>query len=204
MSPGSSTTPSLRKRALALARDAHRGQRRALDDRPYIEHPMQVAALLARTAASEEMLAAALLHDVVERSEVTVDDIESQLGAEVSRMVAALTEDDRIQDYEDRKAAHRAQVVAAGRETAAIFIADKLAKATELHRLMRRGGDLDAAVRAKFSHYEQTAETVGRHFPRLPLLGELRRELGLARAELDGARPEEPTEAAARLPASGR
>lgn len=145
---------------------------------------MQVAALLARTPAREELLAAALLHDVVERSDVTVSDIESRFGAEVGGLVAALTEDERLEDYEERKAAHRAQVVAAGRDAAAIFAADKLAKAIELRRVMRGSHKPGiATATAKFRHYERTAEALARHFPRLPLLDDLRRELERVRAE---------------------
>lgn len=145
---------------------------------------MQVAALLARTPAREELLAAALLHDVVERSEVTVSDIESRFGPEVGGLVAALTEDERLEDYEERKAAHRNQVVVAGRDAAAVFVADKLAKAIELRRVMR-GSDqpATATMRARLRHYEQTVETVTLRFPRLPLLGDLRRELESIRAE---------------------
>ena len=63
-------------RALAKATEAHAGQvRNGSGGLPYIEHPRMVAATLARLGYGETTLAAALLHDVVEDSDTTVEDL---------------------------------------------------------------------------------------------------------------------------------
>ena len=65
-------------RAYAFAEAAHRGQRRK-DDRAFIAHPVRVARLLAARGYDEEVVAAALLHDVVEDTPVTLDEVREQL-----------------------------------------------------------------------------------------------------------------------------
>jgi (p)ppGpp synthase/HD superfamily hydrolase len=115
------------REALRMAREAHAGQtRNASGGRPYIDHPVAVAAQLVEHGLSDEVLAAALLHDVVEDSELEVDDIRIAAGDRVAEIVAALTDDESIESYEERKREHRERVEAAGPEALAIYVADKL------------------------------------------------------------------------------
>ena len=78
------------------------------------------------TISADEVLAAALLHDVVEDSELEVEDIRERIGDRVAEIVAVLTDDERIESYRKRKGEHRARVEAAGPEALAIYAADKL------------------------------------------------------------------------------
>lgn len=110
---------------------AHRDQRRH-DGSPYIAHPLAVCELLAGRGASEAVLAAALLHDAVEDSEITVGEVVERFGVEVGELVAALTEDDEIDDWVARKDALRAQVAEAGVAAAEIYAADKVANLREM------------------------------------------------------------------------
>lgn len=82
------------EKADAFAEAAHGAinQVRRYTGEPYIEHPRAVAKLVADAGGSPEMIAAALLHDTVEDTMVTQADIERAFGAEVSMMVAALTD----------------------------------------------------------------------------------------------------------------
>jgi guanosine-3',5'-bis(diphosphate) 3'-pyrophosphohydrolase len=115
------------REALRMAREAHAGQtRNASGGRPYIDHPVAVAAQLVEHGLSDEVLAAALLHDVVEDSELEFDDIRIAAGDRVAEIVAALTDDESIESYEERKREHRERVEAAGPEALAIYVADKL------------------------------------------------------------------------------
>lgn len=77
--------------ALAFATTAHAGQRRWLDDEPYINHCTRVAAIVKRAGASPWVVAAALLHDTVEDTDTTLEDIESMFGEEVAALVSLLT-----------------------------------------------------------------------------------------------------------------
>jgi (p)ppGpp synthase/HD superfamily hydrolase len=113
--------------ALEFARQAHAGQlRRGSDGRPYIEHPLAVAELVLEHRYRDEVVAAALLHDVVEKSEAGAAEVRERFGDTVGDLVEALTEDESIPAYEERKEEHRWRVAKAGPEAMAIFAADKL------------------------------------------------------------------------------
>ena len=110
---------------------------------PYIEHPIAVAALLDEHGYGDEVLAAALLHDVVEDSETTLDELREEFGDEVAGLVGALTDDESIDYYRERKAEHRERVAAADGEALAIYGADKLTNSSTLRAAYaerRRGG----------------------------------------------------------------
>jgi GTP diphosphokinase / guanosine-3',5'-bis(diphosphate) 3'-diphosphatase len=78
------------RRAFELARQAHEGQFR-LSGEPYIEHPVAVAAVLAELRLDADTLAAAILHDTVEDTEVSLDDLTEQFGPTVAKLVEGVT-----------------------------------------------------------------------------------------------------------------
>jgi GTP diphosphokinase / guanosine-3',5'-bis(diphosphate) 3'-diphosphatase len=77
-------------RAYAFAEASHRGQTR-ISGEPFIEHPLGVAMVLADLGMDTTTLVAALLHDVVEDTDLTLEDIEREFGAEVAAIVDGLT-----------------------------------------------------------------------------------------------------------------
>ncbi len=84
-------------RALAFAQQAHRGQSRASGD-PYVAHPLAVATILADLKMDAPTIVAALLHDVVEDTAYTLDDIEERFGSEVAQLVDGVTKLDRLEE----------------------------------------------------------------------------------------------------------
>src|SRR4051795_5521425 len=92
-------------RAAAWAEAAHEGQRREVDGAPFMLHPYEVAMLLHVTGYGDTVLAVGLLHDVVESGGASVDDVRAKFGPEIAADVDALTEDEDIDDYNERKAA---------------------------------------------------------------------------------------------------
>lgn len=113
--------------ALETARDAHAGQiRNGSGGRPYIDHPVAVAETLSEHLTGEEALAAALLHDVVEDSELEVEDVRGRFGERVGEIVDVLTDDESLEPYAARKSEHRDRVEASDEEAKAIYAADKL------------------------------------------------------------------------------
>ena len=113
--------------ALEMAREAHAGQiRNASGGRPYIDHPVAVAEHLSEHLSGDEVLAAALLHDVVEDSDLEVSDVRERCGQQVAEIVDALTDDESLEPYAARKSEHRDRVEEAGDEAMAIYAADKL------------------------------------------------------------------------------
>ncbi len=81
--------------AFAVAQEAHEGQRR-LSGEDFIQHPLAVAGILAELRLDTTTLQAALLHDVVEDTEVTLERIKDEFGGEVARIVDGLTKLERI------------------------------------------------------------------------------------------------------------
>lgn len=81
--------------AYALAKLKHGNQYRKSGE-PYIQHPIEVAYICAELQAGPATLAAALLHDVVEDTDVTIEDIEKRFGKEIAKIVDALTKIQRM------------------------------------------------------------------------------------------------------------
>jgi (p)ppGpp synthase/HD superfamily hydrolase len=88
--------------ALRFAERHHRGRRRKGTDAPFVLHPVAVTALLAAAGASDDILCAGYLHDVVEDEDVTLTEIESCFGEHVADLVAAVTEEKRDANGEPR------------------------------------------------------------------------------------------------------
>ena len=84
------------ERAHAFSEQAHEGQRRASGD-AFVEHPLAVASILADLETDPVTLAAALLHDVVEDTEVTLEDLEEEFGPEIALLVDGVTKLGRLE-----------------------------------------------------------------------------------------------------------
>ena len=80
---------SLLDRAIIYAVRAHAGTERRGKGFPYIVHPMEAMAIVATLTADQELLAAAALHDVVEDTALTVEDIRAEFGDRVAELVEA-------------------------------------------------------------------------------------------------------------------
>jgi guanosine-3',5'-bis(diphosphate) 3'-pyrophosphohydrolase len=181
--------------ALEQARADHAGQvRNGSGGMPYVEHPVTVAARLDEHGYREEVLAAALLHDVVEDSETSLDELREKFGEEVAGMVGALTDDESIDAYRERKAEHRERVAAAGPDAHAIYAADKLTNTTTLREAYAAEGD---AVRSEFKIplelkteiWEEDLALLREKAPELPFLDPLEEELSLLRSQLAAPAP---------------
>ena len=144
------------KAALAFAERKHAGQRRKVDGAPFIEHPVEVASLLFDAGAPDDVIAAGVLHDTLEKTRTNLAELRARFGSRIARLVAAVSEDESIAGYATRKAALRRQVEAAGTDAMMVFAADKVSKVRELAvepdgergRAAGRDGLADAAAPA--------------------------------------------------------
>jgi (p)ppGpp synthase/HD superfamily hydrolase len=171
----------LTRDALIFADEHHAGQTRDFDDLPFVTHPVEVACLLHEAGYSDEVVAAGVLHDVIEDTDAERGDLEVRFGTRVAELVEAVTEDPSIDDGAERKAALRRQVAAAGECAAVIFVADKVSKARELRLRVSRGRQ-EPADEGRFAHYEASLEMLSGLIPEHELVEQLRMELEAVRA----------------------
>jgi (p)ppGpp synthase/HD superfamily hydrolase len=164
-------------RAAEWAHAAHEGQKRQVDGAPFMVHPYEVAMLLHSTGYGDGVLAVGLLHDVVEKGGASLDDVRAEFGAEIAADVAALTEDESIADYHERKAALRRSAAEAREDVVAVFAADKVVKARELRLAAAADRLLAREVACKRAHYVASLEVLDRRLPGHPLTDALRFEL---------------------------
>ena len=172
--PFAESRPTVR-RAVEWALIMHADQRREVDQAPFVLHPLEVASLLSGRDFDDEVVTAGVLHDIVENTSVSLDDISRRFGTRVARLVAAVTEDAAIEDYEQRKAALRDQVAGAGRDACAIYAADKVAKVRELRA---RATHFPHVLQGrKLAHYRASLDTLRVSAPELALVAQLEFEL---------------------------
>jgi (p)ppGpp synthase/HD superfamily hydrolase len=166
----------LTRDALVFAADHHEGQTRDLDDTPFVTHPVEVACLLHEAGYSDDVVAAGVLHDVLENTDAELGDLERRFGSRVAELVAAVSDDPSIEDHAKRKAALRDQVARAGECAAVVFAADKLSKAREL-RARGKHGRFERKDRTRLEHYEASLEMLDQLLPGHNLVERLRTEL---------------------------
>jgi hypothetical protein len=164
--------------ALDYASALHQGQVRKIDGAPFISHPREVAELLHRAGAPDHLCAAGALHDVIEKTPATATDLRRRFGSKVASLVSAVSEDERIASYAERKAALRAQVAAAGEEALILFAADKISKARELRvRPLRGAGIAKSDGSRRLANYRRSLALLREQLPNSPLVEELAEEL---------------------------
>ena len=170
--------------AVEWASAMHASQRRDVDRAPFILHPLEVAALLSGRELDDAVVAAGVLHDVVEKTSATVEDVRDRFGDRTAEIVSAVTEDGSIDDFTARKAALRGQLETAGPDAHAVYAADKIAKARELRAQAAADPAAldDPAVQQRLEHYEHSLEALRAVAPGLPMLDQLAFELWALRS----------------------
>ena len=90
-------------KAIAFAQKAHQGQYRKGTKLPYIVHPLGVMEILSRYQASEDVMIAGILHDTLEDTSTTAEEIEKRFGKRIKELVIAATEPEHDAPWEQRK-----------------------------------------------------------------------------------------------------
>jgi hypothetical protein len=182
---------SLADLALAFAAHCHAGRSRESDGAAFIEHPLEVARLLSDAGCSEVVVAAGLLHDVVEDAHVSTAELAARFGPAVAALVQAVTDHACLGSYRQRKQVLREQVGGAGADAALLFAANKISKVRELpdqiSRDRARFGETSRGIRARdhldryqqlrLEHYQASLVMLQRVAPRHPLVKRLANEL---------------------------
>ncbi len=167
--------------ALAYAEHQHAGQRRAADGAPFVVHPLEVADLLYRAGAPDDVIAAGLLHDTIEKTDATAADLTARFGLRIATIVLAVSEDQRITGYAERKAALRDQVARAGHDALMVLAADKISKVRELKlettQTRAHTAPISCSWERRLTHYRHCLRLLEEHLPDSPLVTTLRAEL---------------------------
>jgi (p)ppGpp synthase/HD superfamily hydrolase len=169
--------------ALEYAERQHAGQRRSTDGAAFIEHPSEVGLLLYRAGAPDHVIAAGVLHDVLEKTDASVDDLTARFGHRIAELVHAVSEDEQIAAYERRKATLREQVAAAGPEAQIIFAADKVSKIRELRAAIATAARRRELVNQslfpprRLAHFRHCLEVLEQRLGGAPLVEQLRLEV---------------------------
>jgi len=167
------------RRALDFAAARHSGQVREADRAAFILHPLEVAHLLHGRDFPDHVVAAGVLHDVIEDTDAAFDELERKFGPEIAQIVCAVSEPQREGPYRERKARLRQRVAEAGDQAVVVFAADKVAKTRELRLGLVRSDEKARTVidGEKIEHYWACLELLERRLPHSPLVRQLRFEL---------------------------
>ena len=132
--------------AIEFAVHAHEGEKRKGKKRSYILHPLETMVIVSSITEDEEVIAAAVLHDVVEDAKIPVSFIEKKYGSRVAELVAAESENKREGQSEEetwkiRKEEALTHLSSASRDAKIICLGDKLSNLRELARDYDKLGD---------------------------------------------------------------
>ncbi len=114
------------EKAILFATKAHEGQIRKGSSIPYIWHPLAVGRLLSDHGCTEEVVAAGILHDLLEDTATTGEQIEERFGDRVARIVEGCSEPDKGLPWEERKRHTLERLGSAPRDVRMVTAADKI------------------------------------------------------------------------------
>jgi (p)ppGpp synthase/HD superfamily hydrolase len=174
--------------ALRFARRVHLGQHRKQTHEQFVQHPIAVARLLSDFGYDGAVLAAAYLHDVVEKTDVELDEIRERFGPGVADLVDSLTEDQEIPQYAERKRALRRKILDAGEDPVLIYAADRVANMRDWRKVPAEdraacGERLGTSLQERLQLWGEDLEELHDVDPETPFLSEMQSELDALRAE---------------------
>ncbi|SOC11164.1 HD domain-containing protein [Ureibacillus xyleni] len=130
------------EKAINFAAKAHDGQMRKSTNVPYITHPFAVGMLLQQLNCSEEVIAAGILHDTIEDTEATYEQLVQEFGEKIANFVQAASEHDKSLPWEERKQHTIHSLASASLEEIQIIIADKLHNLRSIREELESQGDV--------------------------------------------------------------
>ena len=182
------TDSELASTALRFARRVHLGQHRKQTGEQFVQHPIAVASLLSKSGYDGPVIAAAYLHDVVEKTDVELDEIRERFGPAVAELVDSLSENEEIPGYAERKRALRSRILASGGDAVTIYAADRVANMRDWRKVApedRRacGERLGTTLEERFELWGEDVDELHEIGPDTPFLAEIETELDALRSE---------------------
>ena len=174
--------------ALRFARLVHFGQHRKQTGEQFVEHPIAVARLLTDSGYDGPLIPAAYLHDVVEKTNVELDEIRERFGPSVAGLVDCLSENPEIEGYADRKRALRRGILESGGEPVVIYSADRVANMRDWLKVAPQdrpacGERLGTTLEERLQLWTEDLEELHDIDPEMPFLSEIEADLAALKAE---------------------
>ena len=172
--------------AIYFATQKHAGQNRKDKKTPYISHSLAVGVILSRVTSDENIIIAGILHDIVEDSRATEQEVQTLFGTEVTRIVMDCSEKDKSKSWKDRKQEVLDGIEHLGKEAALVKSADSLHNLYELDEKIKEFGvcyfdNFNASGADKMVYERKKLEKFKHYHKDIPLLDEV--EKSLARLE---------------------
>lgn len=173
--------------AMNYAARAHEKQRRKLSGNHYIEHPFGVLELVREVTADVATQQAAILHDTVEDTDVTLDDLRRDFGDETATIVWGVTKDDSIEGWRPRNEAYLERLANQAPDGSVIVaLADKIHNITDMiDSFIEQGDDMWANFSAnpvdQLWWYSSVLEIGRARLPDCPLVAALEERIAVFR-----------------------
>jgi len=186
LEPGVSS--ELATTALRFARRVHLGQHRKQTGEQFVQHPIAVADLLVESGYDGPLISAAYLHDVVEKTDVELDELRERFGPEVAGLVDSLSEHPDIDGYGARKRDLRRRILDSGGDSVVIYSADRVANMRDWRKVAAEGRPaiaerLGTTLEERLQLWSEDVEELYDADPQTPFLPEMQVELEALRAE---------------------
>ncbi|MGK0290412.1 MAG: (p)ppGpp synthase/HD superfamily hydrolase [bacterium] len=128
-------------RAIEFASTHHHGQFRKGTKTPYISHSFSVASVLMKHRCPEDLVIAGILHDLVEDTHITIEDVQQEFGTSVAQLVEGASEPDKSASWEDRKKHTLGFLKTASLDLLIVSCADKFHNIYSIYDELGRVGD---------------------------------------------------------------
>ena len=170
------------EQAINFAAKAHHGQTRKSTDIPYITHPFAVGMLLQKEKCIDEVIAAGILHDTLEDTSTTYEELTERFGVRIANLVRAASEQDKSLPWEVRKQHTIDRLKDAYLEEIQVITADKLHNLKSIHADLDANGEKtwERFNRGKFDQHWYYSSIVKQLAPRkkeFRLIRELEKEV---------------------------
>lgn len=170
------------EQAIVFAARAHVGQTRKGTDIPYITHPYSVGMLLQKANCSEEVIAAGLLHDTLEDTSATYEELLEEFGSKVAKLVQAASEHDKSLPWKKRKQQTIEKLENASFEEVQVITADKLHNLTSIRLDLEIEGEVvwerfNRGKQDQHWYYGSIIKQIAHHKEAFNLIQELENEV---------------------------
>ena len=178
------------EKAIIFAAKAHRNQTRKGTDIPYITHPFAVGMYLQKANCCEEVIAAGILHDTLEDTETTYNDLKESFGEHIANLVLAASEHDKSLPWEVRKQHTIDMLKETSVEEVQVIVADKLHNLKSIRTDLNQNGDsiwqrFNRGKRDQHWYYASIVKALATRKNQCHMIDELEREVIAVFGSLD-------------------